>query len=336
MKISAIHGREILDSRGHPTVEAEITLANGITARAAVPSGASTGSREAVELRDGGSRYQGKGVTKAVAAVNGEIADKLKGIAPDQQQQIDRIMIDLDGTNDKSRLGANAILAVSLATTIVAAKARGIALYRHIADLYQGDAAMTMPVPMMNIVNGGMHADNSIDFQEFMIQPVAFNSFSEALRCGAEIFHTLKGVLRERGLQTAVGDEGGFAPNLESTNAVLEVVSESVDKAGYRLGTDVMLALDCAATEFYSADGYKLENRLLSSDQMVDYIVDLCQKHPITSVEDGLAEDDWVGWKKLTERLGDKVQLVGDDLFVTNTAILQQGIDQKVANLNSD
>ena len=332
MKISFVQAREILDSRGNPTVEADVKLASGVIGRAAVPSGASTGSKEAIELRDGGDRYMGKGVRQAVNNVNSSIAQSVVGMQADKQQEVDAKMIELDATDNKSNLGANAILAVSLACAKAAALEKGQSLFHHIASIYQGDKAMTMPVPMMNIINGGAHADNTIDFQEFMIQPVAFESFSEALRCGVEIFHSLKRVLHGQGLQTAVGDEGGFAPNLQSTSQALAVIAEAVDKAGYSLGKEVTLALDCASTEFHSSKGYCLENKYLNGSDMVNYLTELCKNYPIVSIEDGLAEDDWQSWKQLTDAIGDRVQLVGDDLFVTNSKILRQGIDGGVAN----
>jgi len=326
-----IHGREILDSRGNPTVEVDVLLEDGSFGRAAVPSGASTGAHEAVELRDGDkSRYLGKGVTKAVAAVNGDIADALIGLDAEDQRELDQMMIDLDGTPNKSRLGANAILGVSLAAAKAAADARGLPLYRYVG----GVSARTLPVPMMNIINGGEHADNPIDVQEFMIMPVGAGSIAEAVRWGSEIFHTLKKGLSAKGLATAVGDEGGFAPNLASTRAALDFIAASVDQAGFKLGTDVVLALDCAATEFFKNGKYEIsgEGLSLSPEQMADYLAALVADYPIKSIEDGMSEDDFVGWKALTDLVGDKCQLVGDDLFVTNPARLGQGIKDGLAN----
>ncbi len=333
-KIADIQAFEVLDSRGNPTVEAEVTLASGQVGAACAPSGASTGSREALELRDGDkARYLGKGVLKAVANVNGPIRDLLTGMDALDQRALDRAMIDADGTENKAAFGANAILAVSLAAARAAAAARSVPLYRHIADI-NGSAEFTLPVPMMNILNGGEHADNNVDIQEFMVQPVAAPSFAEALRTGAEIFHHLKKVLSERGLATAVGDEGGFAPDLPSNEAALEVIAEAVGRAGYQLGSDVTLALDCAASEFYRDGVYDLagEGKQFSSAEFTDYLAELAASHPIISIEDGLDESDWDGWKLLTDKIGDRVQLVGDDLFVTNTRILQQGIDRGVGN----
>jgi enolase len=326
-----IHGREILDSRGNPTVEVDVLLEDGSFGRAAVPSGASTGAHEAVELRDGDkSRYLGKGVTKAVAAVNGDIAEALIGLDAEDQRELDQAMIDLDGTANKSRLGANAILGVSLAAAKAAADARGLPLYRYVG----GVSARTLPVPMMNIINGGEHADNPIDVQEFMIMPVGAGSIAEAVRWGAEIFHTLKKGLSAKGLATAVGDEGGFAPNLASTRAALDFIAASVDQAGFKLGTDVVLALDCAATEFFKNGKYEIsgEGLSLSPEQMAEYLAALVNDYPIKSIEDGMSEDDFVGWKALTDLVGDKCQLVGDDLFVTNPARLEQGIKDGLAN----
>ena len=326
-----IHGREILDSRGNPTVEVDVLLEDGSFGRAAVPSGASTGAHEAVELRDGDkSRYLGKGVTKAVAAVNGDIADALIGLDAEDQRELDMTMIDLDGTANKSRLGANAILGVSLAAAKAAADARGLPLYRYVG----GVSARTLPVPMMNIINGGEHADNPIDVQEFMIMPVGAGSIAEAVRWGSEIFHTLKKGLSAKGLATAVGDEGGFAPNLASTRAALDFIAASVDQAGFKLGTDVVLALDCAATEFFKNGKYEIsgEGLSLSPQQMAEYLAALVNDYPIKSIEDGMSEDDFVGWKALTDLVGDKCQLVGDDLFVTNPARLEQGIKDGLAN----
>jgi enolase len=313
---------------------AEVTLKSGEVGAAFAPSGASTGSREALELRDGdAARYAGKGVLNAVGHVNGPIRSLLLGRDADAQRELDAAMIEADGTDNKARFGANAILAVSLAAAKAAALSRGIPLYRHIADI-NGTSGFTMPVPMMNILNGGEHADNNIDIQEFMVQPVAAPSFAEGLRAGAEIFHQLKKVLSARGLSTAVGDEGGFAPNLPSNEAALEVIAEAVEKAGYKLGTDITLALDCAASEFYRDGVYDLsgEGKQFNSEGFTDYLADLARSHPILSIEDGLDESDWDGWKMLTDKIGDKVQLVGDDLFVTNTKILKEGIDKGVAN----
>jgi enolase len=326
-----IHGREILDSRGNPTVEVDVLLEDGSFGRAAVPSGASTGAHEAVELRDGDkSRYLGKGVIQAVAAVNGDIADALIGLDAEDQRELDMTMIDLDGTANKSRLGANAILGVSLAAAKAAADARGLPLYRYVG----GVSARTLPVPMMNIINGGEHADNPIDVQEFMIMPVGAGSIAEAVRWGSEIFHTLKKGLSSKGLATAVGDEGGFAPNLASTRAALDFIAASVDQAGFKLGTDVVLALDCAATEFFKNGKYEIsgEGLSLSPEQMAEYLAALVNDYPIKSIEDGMSEDDFTGWKALTELVGDKCQLVGDDLFVTNPLRLEQGIKDGLAN----
>jgi len=332
--IADVRGYEVLDSRGNPTVMAEVSLSCGALGSACAPSGASTGSREALELRDGdAARYLGKGVQTAVANVNGSLRDALIGQEAGEQRAIDEAMLALDGTDNKGKLGANAILAVSLATAKAAARAAGRPLYAHIATLY-GRGQLSMPVPMMNILNGGEHADNNVDIQEFMVQPVGASTFSEALRCGAEIFHHLKKVLAERGLATAVGDEGGFAPNLPSNDAALEVIAEAVAKAGYALGDDVTLALDCAASEFYRDGRYVLggDGRDFDSAGFGAYLADLVDRYPILSIEDGLDEADWDGWKLLTERLGDRVQLVGDDLFVTNTKILAEGIERGIAN----
>jgi len=325
-----LHARQILDSRGHPTVEVEVWLEDGSTGRAAVPSGASTGAHEAVELRDGGAAYGGKGVTKAVAAVNGELSDTLVGEDAEDQRDIDAAMIALDGTGNKSRLGANAILGVSLAVAKAAADARELPLYRYVG----GVSANTLPVPMMNIINGGEHADNAIDFQEFMVVPVGAPTFSEALRCGAEIFHTLKKGLSEAGLSTAVGDEGGFAPALGKTTDALDFIMRSIEKAGYRPGDDVVLALDCAASEFFRDGAYEMagEERTFSPGEMSDFLADLSRRYPIASIEDGMAEDDFAGWKTLTDAIGARTQLVGDDLFVTNVARLGQGIKDGLAN----
>ncbi len=334
-KIIDIKGREVLDSRGNPTVEADVILENGIIASACAPSGASTGSREALELRDGDkSRYMGKGVLKAVANINGAIRDLLLGKDATDQQALDRAMIALDGTENKASLGANAILAVSLAAAKAAAQAKGMPLYAHIAELNGTPGVYSMPVPMMNIINGGEHADNNVDIQEFMVQPVGAKTFSDALRMGTEIFHHLKAVLQDRGLSTSVGDEGGFAPNLASNEAALAAIAEAVANAGYKLGEDVTLALDCAASEFYKEGQYDLagEGKKFDAQGFADYLAGLTERFPIISIEDGMDESDWAGWKILTDKIGEKVQLVGDDLFVTNTKILQQGIDTQTAN----
>jgi enolase len=334
-KISRIVGREILDSRGNPTVEADVYLECGAMGRAAAPSGASTGSREALELRDGDkSRYLGKGVLKAVGAINNEIAKAITGADAADQAGVDQIMIDLDGTENKENLGANAILAVSLAVAKAQAISVGKPLYAHIADINGTPGQYSLPVPMMNIINGGEHADNNVDIQEFMVQPVGAKSFSEALRMGAEIFHSLKKVLSEKGLSTAVGDEGGFAPNLTSNAEALAVIVTAVENAGYKMNEDITLALDCAASEFYRNGQYVLggENKSFDSEGFSDYLADLSEKYPILSIEDGLDESDWDGWAYLTKILGDKAQLVGDDLFVTNTKILKRGIDNGVGN----
>ncbi|MCL4673068.1 MAG: phosphopyruvate hydratase [Sphingomonadaceae bacterium] len=326
-----IHGREILDSRGNPTVEVDVLLEYGSFGRAAVPSGASTGAHEAVELRDGDkSRYLGKGVTKAVAAVNGELADALLGLDAEDQRDIDNTMIALDGTPNKGRLGANAILGISMAVAKAAANARGLPLYSYIG----GVSAHVLPVPMMNIINGGEHADNPIDIQEFMIMPVGADSLAEAVRWGAEVFHTLKKGLSEKGLATAVGDEGGFAPNLASTRDALDFIMRSVEQAGFKPGSDIVLALDCASTEFFADGRYDLagEQISLSPEEMARYLADLCNDYPIRSIEDGMSEDDFEGWKALTDLVGNKVQLVGDDLFVTNPRRLADGISRGLAN----
>jgi enolase 1/2/3 len=332
--IANVQAFEVMDSRGNPTIQADVTLESGIVGTACAPSGASTGSREALELRDGdSSRYLGKGVLKAVANVNGPIRDLLLGKDATAQRELDTLMIEADGTENKEKFGANAILAVSLAAAKAAAQSRKVPLYQHIADL-NGSSELSMPVPMMNIINGGEHADNNVDIQEFMVQPVSAPTFAEGLRVGAEIFHSLKKVLSSRGLSTAVGDEGGFAPNLPSNEAALEVIAEAVANAGYTLGTDVTLALDCAASEFYKDGVYDLagEGKKFNSEGFADYLADLAAKHPIISIEDGLDESDWDGWKILTDKIGDKIQLVGDDLFVTNTKILKRGIDTGVGN----
>ena len=334
-KISRIVGREILDSRGNPTVEADVYLECGAMGRAVAPSGASTGSREALELRDGDKdRYLGKGVLKAVSAINDKIAPAVIGQEANEQALVDQIMIDLDGTENKEVLGANAILAVSLAVAKAQAISAGKPLYAHIADINGTPGQYSMPVPMMNIINGGEHADNNVDIQEFMVQPVGAKNFSEALRMGAEIFHSLKKVLHAKGLNTAVGDEGGFAPNLTSNAEALAVIVTAVENAGYKMNEDITLALDCAASEFYKDGQYVLagENKSFDSNGFSDYLADLTQQYPIVSIEDGLDESDWDGWAYLTKILGDKVQLVGDDLFVTNTKILKRGIDNGVGN----
>ena len=331
--IKRIVAREILDSRGNPTIEADVVLDDGSFGSACAPSGASTGTREALELRDNDSkRYVGKGVLRARDGIVGEIAPALLGSDATDQTCIDRTMIELDGTANKTRLGANAILAVSLAVAKAAAESKRVPLYRHINALFGGDE-MRMPVPMMNIVNGGEHADNNVDIQEFMIQPVSMTRFADALRCGAEVFHALKAVLRKRGLNTAVGDEGGFAPDLPSNAAALDVISEAVGNAGYKLGVDVTLALDCAASEFYDGSEYVLETEgRYDRAQFAAYLADLTKRYPILSIEDGMDEADWTGWKMLTDAIGARIQLVGDDLFVTNTAILNDGIKAHVAN----
>jgi enolase len=326
-----IHAREILDSRGNPTVEVDVVLEDGTLGRAAVPSGASTGVHEAVEKRDGDkARYMGKGVLEAVEAVNGEIADSLVGYEATEQAAIDATMRELDGTENKGRLGANAILGVSLATAKAAAEYTGQPLYRYVG----GTSARVLPVPMMNIINGGEHADNPIDIQEFMIMPVSAENIREAVRMGSEVFHTLKKELSAAGLSTGIGDEGGFAPNLNSTRDALDFILKSIDKAGYKAGEDIMLALDCAATEYFRDGKYEMtgEGRSLTPAENVDYLAALCDDYPILSIEDGCSEDDWDGWTLLTEKLGDRVQLVGDDLFVTNPARLKMGIEKKAAN----
>ncbi len=330
--IEQIHAREILDSRGNPTIEAEVLLQDGTSGRAAVPSGASTGENEAVELRDGDElRYMGKGVLKAVENVNTKIADMVEGLDALDQRLIDEVMLELDGTVNKSNLGANAMLAVSLASARAAAEYLGIPLYRYIG----GANARTLPVPMMNILNGGAHADNNVDFQEFMVMPVGASSFGEGLRMGAEIFHNLRSVLKSRGYSTSVGDEGGFAPNLKSNEEAIETILEAIDIAGYKAGENVMLALDPAASEFYIDGQYvfkKSDNRKLSSEEMAAFWIDWCDKYPIISIEDGMGENDWEGWKHLTAEVGNRVQLVGDDLFVTNVRFLERGIEEGAAN----
>jgi enolase len=332
--IKSINARQILDSRGNPTIEADVLLNDGSFGRAAAPSGASTGSLEALELRDGDkSKYLGKGVSKAVANVNGVIAKLLIGKDALNQRAIDQAMFDLDGTENKSSVGANAILAASLAVSKAAAESKGLPLYRYYAELF-GNERLSMPVPQMNIINGGEHADNSIDFQEFMILPVGLPSFSEALRAGTEVFHSLKNVLHEKGLSTSVGDEGGFAPDLESNEAACVILLEAIKNAGYEAGKDIMIGLDVASTEFYKEGKYHLaaEGKSLSSAEFAEYLESWVNKYPIITVEDGMSEDDWDGWSDLTAKVGDKIQLTGDDLFVTNTQILKEGIDKGVAN----
>ena len=326
-----VHARQILDSRGNPTVEVDVTLEDGSMGRAAVPSGASTGAHEEVELRDGDkARWGGKGVMKAVQGVNSEIAEAVVGLEAEDQAELDRIMIDLDGTENKGRLGANAILGVSLATAKAAADARSLPFYRYVG----GVDANLLPVPMMNILNGGVHADNGIDFQEFMVMPVGAPSFAEALRCGAEIFHALKAGLHQAGLSTSVGDEGGFAPAVSSAREGLDYIEKAVSAAGYTLGDDVLLALDCAASEYFKDGAYRMsgEGKTLSSAENAQFLADLATNYPIASIEDGMAEDDWEGWQSLTEKLGSRVQLVGDDLFVTNVTRLRKGIADRIAN----
>jgi enolase len=326
-----IIGREIIDSRGNPTVECDVLLESGVLGRAAVPSGASTGSREAIELRDGDkSRYFGKGVLQACENINTEISEAIMGLDANEQAFLDRTLIDLDGTENKARLGANATLAVSMAVAKAAAEEAGLPLYRY----FGGSGSMQMPVPMMNVINGGMHADNNLDLQEFMIIPVGAPSFREAIRYGAEVFHTLKKILHAKGLATSVGDEGGFAPNVASHEAAIQLILQAIEEAGYEPGTQIALGLDCAATEYYKDGNYHLagENMVLTSAQKTGLLASWCDKYPIISIEDGMAENDWAGWKLLTETLGKKVQLVGDDLFVTNTKILKEGIDKNIAN----
>ncbi|OHD88950.1 phosphopyruvate hydratase [Sulfuricurvum sp. RIFCSPLOWO2_12_FULL_43_24] len=326
-EVSAI---EVMDSRGNPTVKATVQLSDGTRESAIVPSGASTGKREALELRDGDSRYMGKGVLKAVEHVNTDIADAIMGLSPFNQAMVDAVMKELDGTENYGNLGANAVLGVSMAVARAAAKSLGIPLYRYLG----GANAMVLPVPMLNIINGGSHADNSVDFQEYMIMPVGFSDFSEGLRASAEVYHNLKSILKNRGANTALGDEGGFAPDLSSNEEPIQVIMEAIAKAGYKAGEQIAIALDVAASELVTEGGYRLdsENRTVTSAQLVDYYADLCSKYPIVSIEDGLSEDDWAGWKILTERLGNKVQLVGDDLFVTNANILAEGIEKGIAN----
>ncbi len=326
-----IIGREIIDSRGNPTVECDVLLESGVIGRASVPSGASTGSREAIELRDGDiNRYMGKGVLKAVNNINHDISESILGLDAHEQSFLDKTLIELDGTENKNKLGANAMLAVSMAVAKAAAQESQLPLYRYLG----GTNAMQMPVPMMNIINGGAHANNSLDIQEFMIMPVKFDSFKRALQAGAEIFHSLKNILHDMHMSTAVGDEGGFAPNFKSNEECLNTIAQAVDKAGYRLGEDIVLALDCAASEFYKDDKYHLsgENLSLTHTEFVDYLATLCQKFPIISIEDAMAENDWTGWAALTQKLGKDIQLVGDDLFVTNAKILREGIDKQIAN----
>lgn len=326
-EVSAI---EVMDSRGNPTVKATVKLSDGTCESAIVPSGASTGKREALELRDGDARYMGKGVLKAVGHVNNEISDAIMGLSPFNQAMVDAVMKELDGTENYANLGANAVLGVSMAVARAAAKSLNIPLYRYLG----GANAMVIPVPMLNIINGGSHADNSVDFQEYMIMPIGFEDFSEGLRASAEVYHTLKGLLKAKKHNTALGDEGGFAPDLSSNEEPIQIIMEAIEKAGYKAGEQMAIALDVAASELVTEGGYKLdsENRTVTSAQLVDYYVDLCAKYPIVSIEDGLSEDDWAGWKILTEKLGSKIQLVGDDLFVTNANILAEGITKGIAN----
>jgi enolase len=326
-EVSAI---EVMDSRGNPTVKATVQLSDGTRESAIVPSGASTGKREALELRDGDARYMGKGVLKAVENVNSHIADAIMGLSPFNQAMVDAVMKELDGTENYGNLGANAVLGVSMAVARAAAKSLGIPLYRYLG----GANAMVLPVPMLNIINGGSHADNSVDFQEYMIMPIGFGDFAEGLRASSEVYHNLKKILKDRGANTALGDEGGFAPDLSSNEEPIQVIMEAIALAGYKAGEQIAIALDVAASELVCEGGYRLdsENRTVTSEQLVDYYADLCAKYPIVSIEDGLSEDDWAGWKILTERLGSKVQLVGDDLFVTNASILAEGIEKGIAN----
>ena len=326
-EVSAI---EVMDSRGNPTVKATVQLSDGTRESAIVPSGASTGKREALELRDGDSRYMGKGVLKAVGHVNNEIADAIMGLSPYNQAMVDAVMKEIDGTENYGNLGANAVLGVSMAIARAAAKSLNIPLYRYLG----GANAMVIPVPMLNIINGGSHADNSVDFQEYMIMPIGFDDFNEGLRASAEVYHNLKGILKAKKHNTALGDEGGFAPDLSSNEEPIQIIMEAIEKAGYKAGSQIAIALDVAASELVTEGGYKLdsENRTVTSAELVDYYVDLCSKYPIVSIEDGLSEDDWSGWKILTEKLGSKIQLVGDDLFVTNANILAEGIEKGIAN----
>ncbi|RUM67282.1 MAG: phosphopyruvate hydratase [Sulfurospirillum sp.] len=328
--IDDIYADEVLDSRGNPTVRATVVLSDGTQANAIVPSGASTGKREALELRDGDDRYMGKGVLKACDNVNTKIADELIGVSPYNQAEVDAIMKQLDGSDNYENLGANAVLGVSMAVARAAAESLGIPLYRYLG----GSNAMTLPVPMFNIINGGSHANNSVDFQEYMIMPLNFDNFADALRAAAEVYHNLKKIIADMGESTALGDEGGFAPNLKNNEEPIQVIMQAIEKAGYKAGEDIAIALDVASSELVTDGGYKLdsENRILSAEELVAYYEDLCEKYPIVSIEDGLSEDDWDGWKILTERLGEKIQLVGDDLFVTNEKILQEGIDKNIAN----
>jgi enolase len=326
-----IIGREIIDSRGNPTVECDVLLESGVMGRAAVPSGASTGAREAIELRDGdAARYLGKGVLQAVENLNTEISEALLGLDAAEQAYIDRVLCDLDGTDNKERLGANAMLAISMAVAKASAEEAGLPLYRY----FGGSGAMALPVPMMNVINGGAHANNSLDIQEFMILPIGAPNFREAMRYGAEVFHSLKGLVHDKGMSTAVGDEGGFAPSVKNHEEAIQLILQAIEKAGYEPGTQIALGLDCASSEFFKNGKYKMEGEgmTLSAGDFVNLLSTWCDKYPIISIEDGMAEDDWEGWKLLTDALGDKVQLVGDDLFVTNTAILKKGIDQGVAN----
>ena len=330
MFIDSVSAIEVMDSRGNPTVKATVELSDGTVESAIVPSGASTGKREALELRDGGERYMGKGVLKAVGHVNNEISDALIGLSPFNQATIDATMKELDGTDNYSNLGANAVLGVSMAVARAAAKSLGMPLYRYLG----GSNAMVVPTPMLNIINGGSHADNSVDFQEYMIMPIGFDDFAESLRASAEVYHNLKSILKSKNHNTALGDEGGFAPDLSSNEEPIQVIMEAIEKAGYKAGEQIAIALDVAASELVVDGGYRLESegRTLSSEELANYYVDLCAKYPIVSIEDGLSEDDWDGWKVLTEKLGDKVQLVGDDLFVTNVNILNEGIHKGIAN----
>jgi enolase len=328
--IDNINAIEVMDSRGNPTVKATVELSDGTVASAIVPSGASTGKREALELRDGGSRYMGKGVLKAIENVNSHLADALVGMSPFNQAMVDATMKEVDGTENYGNMGANAVLGISMAVARAAAASLKMPLYRYLG----GANAMVIPTPMLNIINGGSHADNSVDFQEYMIMPIGFENFSDALQASAEVYHNLKAILKDKGHSTSLGDEGGFAPNLSSNEEPIQVIMEAIEKAGYVAGKDIAIALDVAASELVNESGYRLdsENRTVTSEQLVDYYVDLCSKYPIVSIEDGLSEDDWAGWKILTEKLGDKIQLVGDDLFVTNASILNEGIEKKIAN----